>query len=243
LNAGAKDEAAIAVDFGAGRITREQANERLDAGFDPQTAMNAYRYLAGRHVFVTPTLNGSRILAYLDRDSHRSDDFLAYIGPGLRRTYEWRVQRAAQASAEQVAQRHARYERTASVLPMLRDAGVTIMAGTDAGFLNSFNYPGVGLHDELELYVEKGLTSAQALSSATRAGPAWFGLLDSYGSIEPGKAADLVLLDRDPLEDIRATRSIRTVILRGAVYDRAALDRMLADARARVAGWDKNPGQ
>jgi hypothetical protein len=52
-----------------------------------------------------------------------------------------------------------------------------------------------------------------------------------------------VLLDRDPLEDIRATRSTRTVILRGAVYDRAALDRMLADARARVAGWDKNPGQ
>lgn len=241
-NAGVKDEAAIAADFGAGRITREQATERQDAGFDRQTAINAYRYLAHKGVFVTPTLNGSRILAYLDRDDHWKEDFLAYIGPGLRKTYEWRIQRAAQASAEQITQRHARYELVADVLPMLQQAGVTIMAGTDAGFLNSFNYPGIGLHDELALYVEKGLSAAQALSSATRAGPAWFGLLDKYGSVEVGKAADLVLIDRNPLEDIRATRAISMVLLRGAVQDRAALDRMLADTRAKVAAWDRASG-
>src|SRR5690606_39719019 len=63
-------------------------------------------------------------------------------------------------------------------------SGVTIMAGTDAGFLNSFNYPGIALHEELALFVEKGLTPAQALAAATRAGPAWFGKLDRYGSIE-----------------------------------------------------------
>jgi imidazolonepropionase-like amidohydrolase len=125
---------------------------------------------------------------------------------------------------------------------MLQQAGVAIMAGTDAGYLNSFNYPGIGLHDELALYVEKGLSPAQALSSATRAGPAWFGLLERYGSIEAGKAADLVLLDGNPLEDIRATRAIHTVVLRGTVYDRAALDRMLADARAKVEAWDRASG-
>ena len=86
--------------------------------------------------------------------------------------------------------------------------------------------------------MERGLTPAQALSSATRAGPAWFGLLDRYGSVETGKAADLVLLDRNPLEDIRATRAIRTVILRGVIEDRAALDRMLADTRAKVETWN-----
>jgi imidazolonepropionase-like amidohydrolase len=59
---------------------------------------------------------------------------------------------------------------------------VAVMAGTDAGFLNSFNYPGIGLHDELALYVEKGLTPAQALTAASRAGPAWFGRLDCYGA-------------------------------------------------------------
>jgi imidazolonepropionase-like amidohydrolase len=238
FDAGAKDEAAIAADFAAGKIDRVAAGRRLDAGFDRATAMEMYRYLARRKVFVTPTLNGSRIIAWLDRDPHDQDEYLQYIGPKLRKTYEWRVQRAAQADAAAVAFRHAHFDHMAAVLPMLQEAGVTIMAGTDAGFLNSFNYPGIGLHDELALYVEKGLTPAQALSAATRAGPAWFDKLDRYGSLARGKAADLVLLDRNPLEDIRATRSIHAVILRGKLYDRAALDKMLAQTKAKVAAWN-----
>src|SRR3546814_7702161 len=87
-----------------------------------------------------------RILAYLDREDHSDDPALALIGPGLRKTYEWRVERAAKATPEQVAARHREYELSARVLPMLRDAGIPILAGTDAGYLNSFNYPGQGLH-------------------------------------------------------------------------------------------------
>ena len=241
--AGVKDEAAIAADFAAGRIDRAEANRRIEAGFDRDVAMAAYRKLAARGVFVTPTLNGSRIIAYLDRDDHGRDDYLKLIGPGLRATYAWRVERAAKADAAAIAKRHAAFEREAAVLPMLQAAGVTIMAGTDAGFLNSFNYPGIALHEELALFVEKGLTSAQALASATRAGPAWFGKLDRYGSIETGKAADLVLLDRNPLEDIGATRAIHAVVLRGSVYDRAALDKLLAETRAKVATWDAQAAQ
>ena len=241
--AGVKDEAAIAADFAAGRIDRAEANRRIEAGFDRDVAMAAYRKLAARGVFVTPTLNGSRIIAYLDRDDHGRDDYLKLIGPGLRATYAWRVERAAKADAAAIAKRHAAFEREAAVLPMLQAAGVTIMAGTDAGFLNSFNYPGIALHEELALFVEKGLTPAQALASATRAGPAWFGKIDRYGSIETGKAADLVLLDRNPLEDIGATRAIHAVVLRGSVYDRAALDKMLAETRAKVATWDAQAAQ
>ncbi len=238
FKAGVKDESTIAAEFAGGRIDRAEANRRLDAGFDRATAMDAYRYLARKHVSVTPTLNGSRIISRLDQDTHEQDEYLAYIGPKLRKTYEWRVQRAAQADAAAIALRHAHFEREAAVLPMLQEAGVTIMAGTDAGFLNSFNYPGIGLHDELALYVANGLTPVQALSSATRAGPAWFGRLDRYGAISKDKAADLVLLDRNPLEDIKATRTIHAVILRGALHDRAALDRMLDETRAKVAAWN-----
>lgn len=243
FKAGVKDEAAIAADFAAGRIDRAEANRRIEAGFDREVAMAAYRKLADEGVFVTPTLNGSRIIAYLDRDDHSDDDYLELIGPGLRATYAWRVERAAKADAAEIAARHAAFEREAAVLSMLQAAGVTIMAGTDAGFLNSFNYPGIALHQELALFVKKGLTPAQALASATRAGPAWFGKLDRYGSVEVGKAADLVLLDRNPLEDIGATRAIHTVVLRGSVYDRAALDKMLADTRAKVAAWDAQAAQ
>ena len=236
--AGVKDEAAIAADFAAGRITRAEANRRIDAGFDQATALAAYHRFASQGVFVTPTLNGSRILAWLDRDDHRDDPYLAYIGPKLRKTYTWRVERAAQADAAAIAARHDHFERMAAILPLLQQAGVTVIAGTDAGFLNSFNYPGIGLHDELALFVEKGLTPAQALAAATRAGPAWFGRLDRYGAVEAGKAADLVLLTRNPLEDISATRAIEMVVMRGQVHDRKALDAMLAATRAKVAQWN-----
>jgi imidazolonepropionase-like amidohydrolase len=235
--AGAKDEATIAADFAAGRIDRTEANRRLDAGFDRATARAAYRRFAAQGVYVTPTLNGSRILAWLDSERHDDDPYLAYIGPRLRATYNWRVERAAKADAAAIAARHAHFDRMAAILPMLAEAGVPIIAGTDAGFLNSFNYPGIGLHDEMTLFVQKGLTPAQALASATRAGPAWFGRLDRHGAIAPGKAADIVLLTGNPLEDIAATRAIDTVVLRGKVHDRAALDAMLAGTRAKVAAW------
>ncbi len=238
FKAGVKNEAAIAADFAAGRIDRAAAYRKLDEGFDRETAVRAYDNFAAKGVFVTPTLNGERILAWLDRDNHEHDPGLAYIGPKLRKTYDWRIQRAAKASADEIQHRHEQYERAAAVLPLLQQAGVTIMAGTDAGFLNSFNYPALGLHDELALYVKQGLTPAQALSSATRAGPEWFGKLDRYGGIETSKAADLVLLDANPLADINATRRIRLVVLRGVVFDRARLDQMLADARTKVSEWN-----
>jgi len=239
FKAGVRDEATIAADFAAGRIDRAEANRRLRAGFDRDTAMAAYRRFAAQGVAVTPTLDGGRIIDFLDVEPREHDAYLAYIGPGLRKTYEWRVERAAKATPEQVQARHAHYHEVAAVLPMLQEAGVTIMAGTDAGFLNSYDYPGIGLLDELSLYVREGLTPQQALVAATRAGPAWFGKLDRYGAVQPGKAADLVLLARDPLQDIQALRAIDTVVMRGKAYDRAALDGLLSDTRAKVAGWNR----
>jgi imidazolonepropionase-like amidohydrolase len=235
--AGVKNEAAIAAAFADKRIDRAEANRQLDAGFDRDTAMAAYRGFAAKGVYVTPTLNGGRILDFLDQDDHANDPYLAYIGPKLQATYAWRVERAAKATPTQIEARHREYHQVAAVLPMLQQAGVTIMAGTDAGFLNSFNYPGIGLHDELSLFVKEGLTPAQALSAATRAGPSWFGMLDRYGGIAVGKAADMVLLDANPLQDINATRRIDTVLLRGQVYDRKALDALLEQTRAKVAAW------
>ena len=241
FKAGSRDEAAISADFAAGRITRAEANDRLAASFDPQVAMAAYRRFAAKGVFVTPTLNGSRILAWLDTDTHKDDPYLAYIGPGLRKTYDWRIERAAQADATAIARRHAHFDEVAAVLPMLQKAGVTIIAGTDAGFLNSFNYPGIGLHDELSLFVREGLTPAETLRAATRAGPAFFGKLDRYGSIGAGKAADLLILDHNPLKDIAATRAINGVVLRGRYFDRDELDGLLKETADKVAAWNRQP--
>ena len=235
LKAGSPREKAIGQALERGEIDGGEAWERWNASFDPERAKAVYADMAEHGTAVTPTLNGSHVVAYLDQDDHRQDDYLKYIGPGLQATYTWRVERAAKDDAAAIARRHERFERSASLLPLLQASGVTILAGTDAGFLNSYNYPGIGLHQELGLLVRHGLTPLQALQGATINGARFLGQDERYGSLAPGKAADVVLLDADPLADIAATSRIDTVVRQGKVYDRTQLDAMLADIEANVA--------
>ncbi len=95
-------------------------------------------------------------------------------------------------------------------------AGVEFLAGTDSG-PNTPALPGTSLHDELELLVESGFTPMEALQAATRNPARYLGRLADMGTLEIGKVADLVMLDANPLDDIRNTRKIRLVVLRGNV--------------------------
>ena len=235
IKAGSPKEAEIGAAYAAGKVTYGAATDAFVDSFDAAYARKAYRRLAAKGVYVTPTLNMGRILAFLDREDHSRDEGLAYIGPGLRKTYEWRIERAAKATPEEVAARHKEHELSMKVLPMLQAAGIPILAGTDAGYLNSFNYPGEGLHDELELYVKAGLTPQQALASSVLTGPRFLGHADRYGAVQTGKAADLLILNANPLKSVGATRKISAVLLHGRLLDRAALDKLLAQAKARAS--------
>jgi len=235
IKAGSPKEAEIGAAYAAGKVTYGAATDAFVDSFDAAYARKAYRRLAAKGVYATPTLNMGRILAFLDREDHSRDEGLAYIGPGLRKTYEWRIERAAKATPEEVAARHKEHELSMKVLPMLQAAGIPILAGTDAGYLNSFNYPGEGLHDELELYVKAGLTPQQALASSVLTGPRFLGHADRYGAVQTGKAADLLILNANPLKSVAATRKISAVLLHGRLLDRAALDKLLAQAKARAS--------
>lgn len=107
---------------------------------------------------------------------------------------------------------------------MAHRAGVPILASTDASFANPYLFHGSSLLDELDLYVEIGLTPREALHTATVAPPRFFGLSDQDGTIAPGRRADLVLLDANPLQSLASLRRPRAVIAGGQVLDRAALD-------------------
>ena len=124
----------------------------------------------------------------------------------------------------------ARYQK---LVGEMHRAGVQFLAGTDANGWNPV-YPGFGLHQELALLVESGLTPMEALQSATRNPAMYFGRLDAMGTIEKGKSADLVLLDADPLADIHNTQKIAAVVMRGRYYSRADLDKLLAGAADRA---------
>jgi imidazolonepropionase-like amidohydrolase len=118
------------------------------------------------------------------------------------------------------------------LLAMMARARVPIMAGTDAG--NPYCFAGFGLHDELALMVEAGLTPLAALQAATISPARFLGRTDSEGTISAGKIANLVLLRADPLADIHNTTSIEGVWLQGRQFDRAALDKLLEEAKEQA---------
>jgi Amidohydrolase family len=126
-----------------------------------------------------------------------------------------------------------RRERARQMMQAMHRAGVRFMAGTDLssrdadGFRRPFHIPGVGLHDELALFVNSGFTPAEALQTATSNVAQYAGRLQEFGTLEAGKRADVVLLDANPLEDIRNTRKIHAVILGGRFFSRSELDDMV----------------
>jgi imidazolonepropionase-like amidohydrolase len=119
-----------------------------------------------------------------------------------------------------------------------KEAGVPIVAGTDAGV--SGVVAGFSLHDELALLVQAGLTAQEALNSATLLSAQWLGIDKQIGSIEPGKFADLILLDKNPLTDIHHTRKIAGVFVNGNWLDKVKINEMLTNlANRNVANKDK----
>jgi hypothetical protein len=133
-------------------------------------------------------------------------------------------------SAEDYEALHARIvallARYKKLVGDMRKAGVEFLAGTDSSGWNPV-LPGFGLHEELALLVDSGLTPMEALQSATRNPARYFNKLDEFGTVEAKKSADLVLLNADPLEDIRNTQKIEAVIVRGKYYSRKDLDGMV----------------
>lgn len=118
------------------------------------------------------------------------------------------------------------------IVGQMRRAGVQILAGSDAP---SPHVPyGFGLHDELELLVEAGLTPLEALQAATINPALFLGQTEELGTVEVGKLADLVLLDANPLEDIAATQRIRAVVVNGRLLDQDERERIFSSVENAV---------
>jgi hypothetical protein len=119
------------------------------------------------------------------------------------------------------------------VMRLVQRVGMPLLAATDMGPSDVMRMlPGFSLHTELAMLVAEGLTPLNALQSATLNPAKMLRATDSLGTVAPGKLADLVLLDADPLADIMNTAAIRAVVANGRYFDRAALDKLLAEIDA-----------
>jgi imidazolonepropionase-like amidohydrolase len=169
--------------------------------------------LSARNVIVVPTLVLHETFSRLDDPAVLNDTMLRAIPEEEQR--RWNVPdmiaRAGWGAGDFAAFRRSRAAQD-RFLRLFHAKGGRIAVGTDAA--NQMLIPGYAVHREMQLLVAAGLTPAEAISAATRHGATLL-RVDSLGLVAPGKVADLVILDRDPLEDIRNTLAIERVMSRG----------------------------
>jgi len=216
-----------------GRIVQWQ--RELLATYSPEKAVALIAKFKEKDVWQTPTLVLLKNDAFPTlEDSALSDNREKYIPP--RTLAIWKKAHAEQMRvlSPKGSELHAQLLRKSmDMVAQMQKAGVKILAGTDAPA--PYVFPGSSLHDELQLLVEAGLTPLEALQSATKSPAEFLHTAKDSGTVAKGKFADLVLLDANPLDDIRNTRKIRAVILRGKLLDRATFDQLLADAKSFAA--------
>jgi imidazolonepropionase-like amidohydrolase len=213
-----------------GAIGQRRARE-LRESYDPAKAAALYRRLARNHTWQAPTLTVLRAMANLDDPTFIDDPRLKYVPASMRQMWDPRSDfRLKQRTKEDWNQARQTYDLYVKVVGEMRREGVQILAGTDV--LNPFCFPGFSLHDELALLNGAGLTPMEAIQAATRGAADYLGILDSSGTVQKGKTADLVVLDANPLDDIRDTRKIAGVMLGGRYFPRSSLEKMLADVEA-----------
>jgi imidazolonepropionase-like amidohydrolase len=180
----------------------------------------------------------------MDEPLPLDDPRLNYLSKAVRAFWDAGYHKHLPAAARDplIASAKVDFEDSLKIVGRMHRAGVNILAGTDT--MNPQCFPGFGLHDELALLVDAGLSPLAALQSATRNAARFMGTLEVLGTIETGKKADLVLLNKDPLADIHNTRSIEAVVVNGQLMPRATLEEMLAEAQALASRPDAGgPGK
>jgi imidazolonepropionase-like amidohydrolase len=194
--------------------------------FRAEGAGKLFARFAQNRTAVTPTLVAYRsVLSALD-PAAPSDPRLRYVARSL---LEQSRKLLSPLTAEQLAGMKKMFAELQQVTRQLNLAGVTLTTGTD---LALGRVPGFSLHDELALLVDAGLEPLQALQAATLTPARLLNRESELGRIEAGWLADLVLLDADPLADIRNTQRIAAVVLAGRLLGRSDLDALLREAEA-----------
>ena len=185
--------------------------------------------LLKNNTYITPTLSVYEIPADYKAISEKQAPLLKYISPELRSF--WDSQIGDWPSRNKTFMNWLLKTRM-NMIPVLRDAGIPMLAGTDTGF--PFVLPGFGLHEELKYLVAAGLSPMEALRTATINPAIFLGKQDKFGSVEKGKFADLLILNADPGQNIQNLNLIEAVIANGKLVDRKALDKILAQVAKEV---------
>lgn len=211
-------------------ILRSITRQTLET-FSIEKANAVFARLKQNETWQCPTFTVLRSSAFINDPDFRRDPRLKYMPRQLRASWDPANDfRFGTRTIEDFHLSRSIYKKQIEIVGLMRRAGVGILAGTDV--LNPFCFPGFSLHDELAIMVEAGLTPMEALQTATFNPARFLAKENDFGSIAQGKIADLILLEANPLEDIRNTTKINSVVTNGRLLDRNALDKLLMQVEA-----------
>jgi imidazolonepropionase-like amidohydrolase len=186
--------------------------------------------LRTNNTWITPTLVVLRGFANMDVLDTIKDERLNYLP--LEVTSSWKINndfRVKNRTAQQWKDAKTIYKNNVDQLRLINKNEIPILAGTDLG--NPYCFPGSGLHDELELMTEAGLTPLQALQTATLNAAKYLNKTDSLGTISVNKYADILLLSENPLDNISNTKKIEGICVNGKFYNKKDLESLKQQAK------------
>jgi imidazolonepropionase-like amidohydrolase len=211
---------------GSERIRLEM--DEAAASYDERKAANVFAHLAKNGTWMVPTFTAVVPDSEIFDARVTTDPRLKYIPQAIQKRW-------TEAAAAGAAIKSKSFERKLQVVGAMHRAGVPLLAGTDTAWIQPYTYAGFSLHDELALLVKAGLTPMESLQTATINPARFLGMEKDLGTIEKGKVANLVLLDADPVSDIRNTQKIDSVVLKGKLLTRTDLDKLLQDVATKAA--------
>ena len=205
--------------------------ERMLNTYDEQRATKIFSTFVRNRTWQVPTLEFKWAQTFFDDLVHQPDARLKYIPASQ---FQWWTPEknffARFRTPEYIAYRKRLFQRELELVRDMHRAGVLFMVGTDLS--GAYVFAGFSVHHEMELFVQAGFTPLEALQAATRNPALFLGEENAEGTVEPGKLANLVLLESDPLKDIRNTQRIDAVVLNGTYLPKAKLYSLLAEAEA-----------
>ncbi|MDR7090115.1 amidohydrolase family protein [Cellvibrio fibrivorans] len=200
---------------------------------EPQMATAIFSAMKNSGTWYVPTHLTRRVDAYGDEALILEDPILRYLHPLMKWQWLEDVNKVISEEPSPEARKTYRdfYHKGLELTGAAHRAEVKVLVGTD------YIVAGITVHNELEQLVMAGLSPVDALRAATILPAEYFGLQKEYGSVAAGMNADLILLNKNPFEDIRNTQSIEAVIFNGNLYDRNKLDEISDTVESRAKSW------